>query len=183
RWPRRGTRSLSRNRPRGPGAGGPRRSPSSSSTSRKGCSMDSLDRCGQVVTFYSFKGGVGRTMALANIAWILASSGRRVLTVDWDLESPGLHRYFAPFLADRDLRQSPGVINAIQRFADVTANGPVDPDEVHRLAPGKRYAVSLERFDFPDDGMIDYISPGQQGADYSRAVSTFDWEDFYLSHN
>jgi tetratricopeptide (TPR) repeat protein/cellulose biosynthesis protein BcsQ len=145
--------------------------------------MDSLDRRGQVVTFYSFKGGVGRTMALANIAWILASSGRRVLAVDWDLESPGLHRYFAPFLADRDLRQSPGVINAIQRFADVTANGPVDLDEVHRLAQVKRYAVSLERFDFPDDGMIDYISPGQQGADYSRAVSTFDWEDFYLSHN
>ena len=40
-------------------------------------------RDGKVVTFYSYKGGTGRTMALANVAWILASSGKRVLAVDW----------------------------------------------------------------------------------------------------
>lgn len=34
-------------------------------------------RNGRVVTFYSYKGGTGRTMALANIAWILASNGYR----------------------------------------------------------------------------------------------------------
>ena len=32
-------------------------------------------------------------MALANIAWILASAGKRVLAIDWDLEAPGLHGY------------------------------------------------------------------------------------------
>src|SRR4051812_16178325 len=47
-----------------------------------------------VITFYSFKGGVGRSMALANIAVQLARRGKRVLAVDWDLEAPGLHRYF-----------------------------------------------------------------------------------------
>ena len=46
------------------------------------------NRNGQVVTFYSYKGGTGRTMALANVAWILAANGNRVLVVDWDLESP-----------------------------------------------------------------------------------------------
>lgn len=59
-------------------------------------------RRGQVISFYSFKGGVGRTMALANIACILASrrlsngsTGRkRVLMIDFDLDSPGLHYYF-----------------------------------------------------------------------------------------
>jgi hypothetical protein len=30
-----------------------------------------------IVTFYSFKGGTGRSMALANVAWILASNGCR----------------------------------------------------------------------------------------------------------
>ena len=55
-------------------------------------------REGQIVTFYSFKGGTGRTMALANVAWILAANGKRVLVADWDLESPGLHRFFQPFL-------------------------------------------------------------------------------------
>ncbi len=42
---------------------------------------------GKVITFYSFKGGTGRSMALANVAWILASCGKRVLAVDWDLEA------------------------------------------------------------------------------------------------
>ena len=44
---------------------------------------------GTVVTFYSYKGGVGRSMAVANIAWLLASTyGKRVVVVDWDLEAP-----------------------------------------------------------------------------------------------
>ena len=59
---------------------------------------DETNSEGKVVTFYSFKGGTGRTMALANVAWILASNGLKVLVVDWDLDSPGLHRYFHPFL-------------------------------------------------------------------------------------
>jgi len=41
-------------------------------------------------TFYSFRGGVGRTMALANVAAYLARSGLNVLLVDFDLEAPGL---------------------------------------------------------------------------------------------
>lgn len=45
-------------------------------------------RDGRIVTFYSYKGGTGRTMALANTAWILAANGKRVLAVDWDLEAP-----------------------------------------------------------------------------------------------
>jgi len=55
---------------------------------------------GKIVTFYSYKGGTGRSMALANVAWILASNGKRVLAIDWDLEAPGLHRYFTPFLLE-----------------------------------------------------------------------------------
>ena len=45
-------------------------------------------------------------MALANVAWILASNGLKVLVVDWDLDSPGLHKYFHPFL-DPKLRSPP----------------------------------------------------------------------------
>ena len=48
-------------------------------------------------TFYSFKGGVGRTMAVANVANLLAANGSRVLVVDFDLEAPGLSSY-EPFL-------------------------------------------------------------------------------------
>ena len=49
-------------------------------------------RDGRIITFYSYKGGTGRTMALANTAWILAANGYRVLAADWDLEAPGLGR-------------------------------------------------------------------------------------------
>lgn len=42
------------------------------------------------VTFYSYKGGVGRTLAMLNTAALLAERGRRVLVVDFDLEAPGL---------------------------------------------------------------------------------------------
>ena len=41
-----------------------------------------------ICTFYSFKGGVGRSMALANAAHVLREAGLRVLVVDWDLEAP-----------------------------------------------------------------------------------------------
>ena len=33
---------------------------------------------GRITTFYSYKGGTGRSMLLANVAWILASAGKRV---------------------------------------------------------------------------------------------------------
>ena len=46
-----------------------------------------------VITFYSFKGGVGRTMALVNVAAELVRRGRKVLVVDFDLEAPGLETY------------------------------------------------------------------------------------------
>ena len=75
------------------------------------------DRKGRIITFYSYKGGTGRTMALANVGWILASSGKRVLLVDWDLEAPGLHRYLSPFLLDGELTSSDGIIDLILDFS------------------------------------------------------------------
>ena len=44
----------------------------------------------QRYTFYSVKGGVGRTTTAAVLAGRLAEQGERVLVVDLDLESPGL---------------------------------------------------------------------------------------------
>ena len=69
--------------------------------------MDISSR-GQIITFYSYKGGTGRSMALANIACILAdqqttNKGKGVLMIDWDLEAPGLHRYFRNRLVTRQL--------------------------------------------------------------------------------
>src|SRR5215470_12611442 len=83
---------------------------------------------GNIITFYSYKGGTGRSMAVANVAWILASGGKRVLTVDWDLEAPGLHRYYMPFLSDKDLTGSDGLIDLLIEFRDATATDPSNHD-------------------------------------------------------
>lgn len=51
------------------------------------------------VTFYSYKGGVGRSLALANIACLMAEDqehSQRILLWDFDLEAPGLHKLFPP---------------------------------------------------------------------------------------
>lgn len=55
----------------------------------------------KVVTFYSYKGGVGRTMALVNVAHVLARDGWRVLMADFDLEAPGMTHFFAEQVRNR----------------------------------------------------------------------------------
>jgi len=47
-----------------------------------------------VITFYSYKGGVGRTLLAANMAVALARKGKTLLW-DLDVEAPGLHRITA----------------------------------------------------------------------------------------
>ena len=42
-------------------------------------------------TFYSYKGGTGRSLLLANTAHHIARLGKRVVAMDLDFEAPGLH--------------------------------------------------------------------------------------------
>jgi hypothetical protein len=139
----------------------------------------------RVVTFYSFKGGTGRSMLLANVAWILASNGKRVLMIDWDLEAPGLHRYFEPFLLDRDMTATDGVIDFVTDFALAA----MTPEETQAAPAGgapwfapyadiARYATSLQWDDF-GKGTIDFVGAGRQGTSYSTRVNSFNWNDFY----
>jgi tetratricopeptide (TPR) repeat protein len=133
---------------------------------------------GQIVTFYSYKGGTGRTMAVANVAWILASAGNRVLAVDWDLESPGLHKFFHPFLDESTLMATPGVIEMINDYALAAAKGPREAGWQQGYAQVLRHAVSLA-WAFPDGGTLDFMLAGRQNRDYSAAISSLDWDNFY----
>ncbi|MGW5466726.1 FxSxx-COOH system tetratricopeptide repeat protein [Streptomyces chartreusis] len=151
--------------------------------------MSSLDeqdgRAGRIVTFYSYKGGTGRTMALANAAWILAANGKRVLAVDWDLEAPGLHRFFHPFLDPATIGATTGVIDMLKEYAwAATGEGDAGdteerPADWHlHYARIQRHAVSLD-WSFPEPGTLDLVSAGRQDRDYSALVGTFDWDHFY----
>ncbi|MBU1308083.1 MAG: tetratricopeptide repeat protein [Gammaproteobacteria bacterium] len=57
---------------------------------------------GEIITFYSYKGGTGRSIALANCAGLMAAcwpeQAKPMLLIDFDLEAPGLHQYLKDFL-------------------------------------------------------------------------------------
>ncbi|GAA3863557.1 hypothetical protein GCM10023084_16020 [Streptomyces lacrimifluminis] len=137
---------------------------------------------GRIVTFYSYKGGTGRTMTLANAAWILAANGKRVLAVDWDLEAPGLHRFFQPFLDPDATGATTGVIDLLAEYAWAAADPALPeprPDDWHReYARIQRHAVSLD-WPFPGSGTLDLVQAGRQNRDYSATAGGFDWDNFY----
>ena len=60
-----------------------------------------------IAAFYSFKGGVGRTVALSSVALLLAQAGHNVVVVDLDLEAPGA----APFLMGTTPLPDDGVVD------------------------------------------------------------------------
>lgn len=135
----------------------------------------------KIITFYSYKGGTGRSMALANVAWILASAGNNVLVVDWDLEAPGVHRYFRPFLTDPDLASSDGIIDFFTEYClRAVEKGPecLTEEWCREQADLDAYTTSLD-WSFPSGGGIDFVPAGRQGAEYSTRVNTFDWKGLY----
>jgi len=72
-----------------------------------------------IYTFYSYKGGVGRSMALANIAESFHARGLRVIMIDWDLEAPGLETFFRSRRSKRqlgELRAHPGLIDMLVAY-------------------------------------------------------------------
>ena len=134
---------------------------------------------GKIVTFYSYKGGAGRTMALANVAWILASNGKRVLVVDWDLDSPGLHKYFHPFLDPSKIIATPGVIDLISDYVWAATSEEDRPGDWHlQYARILNHAVSVN-WQFRDGGTLDFVSAGRRNRDYASVVAAVDWDDFY----
>ncbi len=145
---------------------------------------------GTVIAFYSYKGGTGRSMALANVACLLArrsskSKQPRVLAIDWDLEAPGLHRFFEPWII------KPGTMQDIETHL-ASQGGLVDliisaSDEL--AAAGK----SEEKLDTREilSSMIDeYIMPsrilnldlmiaGKLDDEYPRRINQIDWRGLF----
>jgi hypothetical protein len=121
-------------------------------------------------------------MALANMAWLLARAGRTVLAIDWDLEAPGLHRYFHPFLSDPELTSSEGMIDFAIRFVEEASA----KDVSEKLAPDwyvpysniGPYVRTLD-YPFPDGGALDFVGAGKQGPGYGGRVNSFNWKHFY----
>lgn len=123
---------------------------------------------GSIVTFYSFKGGVGRSMALSNVAVLLAQSGCSVLIVDWDLEAPGLHRYFDG--RTRDAPAGGGLLNLLLA-GSASRSGDAEAHEWRRF---------VSAIDLPGANRLDILTAGPtDDARYLGQLQDFDWETFF----
>jgi cellulose biosynthesis protein BcsQ/tetratricopeptide (TPR) repeat protein len=127
----------------------------------------------RVLTFYSFKGGVGRTMLLANIAYRLANKhGLRVIAVDWDLEAPGLHRFFG--VSTKVIEKKPGVLDYFIDWRDRVQRGAPDaPDVAPWILP------ITDKGHAPRFGSLSLLTAGRLDEDYDRRLASFEWQDFY----
>ncbi|MFY9824448.1 MAG: hypothetical protein WAM82_23935 [Thermoanaerobaculia bacterium] len=87
----------------------------------------------KTLTFYSYKGGTGRSLLLANTAHHLASRGKRVVAVDFDFEAPGLHYKL-------------NISSPARRTSDtVPACGAVD------------YLLATAQGESPPESLLDYV--------------------------
>jgi|GEM_PF-768274 len=126
-----------------------------------------------IVTFYSFKGGVGRTMALANIAILLARSGKKVLAVDFDLEAPGLDKYFKNLTILHADKEKRGLLNLLN-----DAQSSNKPD-------WKSY---LSEVYFDEKTFLTLLTSGRQDyeenqKEYAKKLFDFDWNRFFQEFN
>jgi len=115
------------------------------------------------VTFYSYKGGVGRTNALANVAGRLAKMGRRVLMIDFDLEAPGLDSY--PEFSDG---RKEGVVEYVHRFLQDRETPPIE-NYVH-LCPADDLVA----------GTLWLMPSGLRDEKYPSRLHSIDWTGMYV---
>jgi len=137
-------------------------------------------------------------MALANVAWILAANGHRVLVADWDLEAPDLYKFFQPFV-DASIGNAPGIVDIIRRYEWSAVEAGIPPYDLESESADSRQAAlqtvaalvneHIERirhhvlslnWQFPRGGAVDYLSAGKQvNGDYQTILSALNWDNFY----
>ncbi|MBZ5491473.1 MAG: toll/interleukin-1 receptor domain-containing protein [Acidobacteriia bacterium] len=132
-------------------------------------------------------------MALANAGCLLARGAGRVLLMDWDLEAPGLHRFFPKSSEHPEHASRPGIINYFHALESFLSKSKDLYDEISQptgwrtlgnILPLDRYLVSDVRpnVDLMKAGSLDPRSNGNLDADYARLVSSFHWASFYAKY-
>jgi MinD-like ATPase involved in chromosome partitioning or flagellar assembly len=113
----------------------------------------------RVFTFYSYKGGVGRSFAMVNCATLLSLWGFKVVCVDWDIEAPGLHFYFKDCI-----REYPGIIDWVLNDRSVQVSDICQP-VLQEQTSDRLYLITAGR----NCGRGDYLEKAQAA----------DWEELY----
>lgn len=136
-----------------------------------------------IYAFYSFDRKVGRSMALCNVADLFYQRGLRVLVVDWDLESPGVEKFF-PVDKGR-LEECGGLMGMLQDYK-AKMSTPISQDEGDdfKLPLDDIESYLVEVFEGSAGGGRMYVLPaGRRGGglrlEFASNVRSFDWRDFY----
>jgi len=133
---------------------------------------------GIVTTFYSYKGGVGRSMALANLACLMAKEAREpILLIDWGLEAPGLHEYFAAYLP-KGHEQKEGLVEFCTAAQKELPAMPLDEEKPELLdafySRLGNYVLQLESL--PN---VFLLKAGCFDKTYGARVAALDWQGFF----
>jgi MinD-like ATPase involved in chromosome partitioning or flagellar assembly len=158
----------------------------------------------KLVSFYSFKGGTGRSTSLANVAHALAEEGNKVGCMDLDLAAPGLHMIFPEigpvhedcdkihyYVNNKDELSTYDIDNYI---IDVGKRLSSEPDGELFLVPGEIDAVpdgesprkimkdafSLRK-DFMSRRGLDYLLLDSRSGLTNQMVPLFDEVDVFLT--
>lgn len=119
-----------------------------------------------ITTFYSFKGGVGRTMSLVNVGFELAKRGRKVLLVDFDLEAPGITTY--PEFSHS--RNSAGIIEYVSDYLDKFEAPPVEK---------YIYQCQLPVGETEAHASVWLMPSGKRDESYASRLNSIDWLKLY----
>lgn len=124
---------------------------------------------GKVITFYSYKGGVGRSMGIANIATIIAKWGYKTLVIDWDLEAPGLENYYSELIKVDLVLQKKGLIDILD---EKIKNPKITIDDINL----EEYYTKIS---FETNAELHLITAGKRDENYIQKVRSFDYNSFY----
>ncbi len=110
--------------------------------------------------------------------------------IDWDLEAPGLHRFFYPRKAklhtsaisakDEEFEKLPGLIDLFEKLQKSIDSENLDGYQSE--ASARQLLIDTDTDSFIWDTEIPKVSLMKAGAfdnEYSRKINTFDWEELY----
>lgn len=134
-----------------------------------------------IITFYSYKGGVGRSMALANVADRLSAAGLDVLMIDFDLEAPGLEHYFP--VNTSEVQEQLGLIDFIYTYMEAMSIGAGEGAVDTVLEGVEDYIMPIYR---SGPSRLDLMSAGRRARsiqleNYASRLRSLAWDDFYMS--
>ncbi|NHQ60871.1 AAA family ATPase [Chlorobium sp. BLA1] len=125
-----------------------------------------------IISFYSFKGGSGRSQLVANLAaYLCIYENKKILIIDWDLDAPGIDLFFN---CERKIINR-GLIDVFEDYIHTVRSGEIINEN------------NLPIFDFSFNillngkgGEVDLLPAANYNKrNFSIAINNFDWFDYY----